>query len=137
MPIELSVSLMKEGLKIISSVNKMDYEMVQSGNMLSIEDIVYVLDIELIGLIINDKSITVSTNKGEPIVLNENSKIGQSFKQIAMRIMGKEIPFETKNPCFVIQRVPAAYNYAIFDPDMFHHISYQHILAYHIQPRLL
>lgn len=75
-------------------INKMDYEMVENGNMLSAEDIIYSLDIELIGLIINDRSITISTNKGEPIVLNKNCKIGKSFKEIAMRIAGREIPFE-------------------------------------------
>ncbi len=75
-------------------INKMDYEMVENGNMLSVEDIIYSLDIELIGLVINDKLITISTNKGEPIVLNENSKTGKSFKEIAMRITGKEVPFE-------------------------------------------
>lgn len=76
-------------------INKIDYQMIKNGDMLEIEDIVNSLEIELIGLVASDKTITISTNKGEPVVLNEKAKVGKSFKEIAMRILGKEIPFES------------------------------------------
>jgi septum site-determining protein MinD len=75
-------------------INKIDYEMVKIGDMLDVEDIISNLEIELIGIVPSDKAITVSTNKGEPIALNENSNIGRTFKEIAMRIIGEDIPFE-------------------------------------------
>jgi septum site-determining protein MinD len=75
-------------------VNRIDYEMVRSGDMLDIDDIINSLEIELIGVIPNDKLITISTNKGEPIALSENAKIGRIFKDIALRITGVEVPFE-------------------------------------------
>ncbi|MCB2296456.1 septum site-determining protein MinD [Clostridium tagluense] len=75
-------------------INRIDYEMVKSGDMLDVEDIVSNLGIELIGIIPSDKAITVSTNRGEPIALNENSKIGKIFKEIAMRIIGEDVSFD-------------------------------------------
>jgi len=68
--------------------------MIKNDDMLSVEDIIDILNVKLIGVVTNDRIITIAANKGEPIVLNENSKIGKSFKEIAMRIMGDEIPFE-------------------------------------------
>lgn len=85
-------------------INKLDYEMVANEEMLSVEDITDVLNIELIGIVVSDKRITISTNKGEPIILDENSNTGKSFEQISMRIMGNKIPFENnreKNITFV------------------------------------
>lgn len=75
-------------------VNRIDYEMVRNGEMLDVDDVIDSLEIELIGIIPNDKLITISTNKGEPIVLNENTNIGKKFKNIATRITGVEVPFE-------------------------------------------
>lgn len=76
-------------------VNRIDYEMVRRGDMLGIEDVIDNLAIKLIGAVPNDREITVSTNRGEPIVLNENSKAGRAFKDIARRITGDEVPFHT------------------------------------------
>lgn len=75
-------------------VNRIDYEMVKNGDMLDVEDIVDNLEIELIGIVPSDKAITVSTNRGQPITLDNNSKVGRAFKEIAIRITGKEVPFE-------------------------------------------
>lgn len=76
-------------------VNRIDYEMVKRGDMLGIEDVIDNLAIKLIGAVPNDREITVSTNRGEPIVLNENSKAGTAFRDIAKRITGDELPFHT------------------------------------------
>lgn len=74
-------------------VNRLNYEMVQRGDMLGIDDIIEVLSIKLIGVVPDDKCITVSTNKGEPIVLDDKALSGHAFKNIANRILGEEVPF--------------------------------------------
>lgn len=76
-------------------VNRIDYEMVKRGDMLGIEDVIDNLAIKLIGAVPNDRQITVSTNRGEPIVLIDNSKAGKAFRDIARRITGDEVPFHT------------------------------------------
>lgn len=78
-------------------VNRLDYDMVKRGDMLGIEDILDSLAIKLIGVVPNDEEITVATNKGEPVVLNNRSASGQAFNDIAKRIIGESIPFATVN----------------------------------------
>ena len=60
--------------------------------MLDVSDIIETLSVKLLGVVPDDKNITVSTNKGEPIVLEEKSISGQAFRNIAKRIMGEEVP---------------------------------------------
>ncbi|BDR65045.1 septum site-determining protein MinD [Clostridium tetani] len=74
-------------------INRINPEMVRVGDMLAVQDILDSLAIKLIGIVPDDRNITVSTNRGEPIVLNDNSKSGQAFKNIARRITGEEVPF--------------------------------------------
>lgn len=74
-------------------INRINPEMVRLGDMLAVQDILDSLAIKLIGIVPDDRNITVSTNRGEPIVLNDNSKSGQAFKNIARRITGEEVPF--------------------------------------------
>ena len=73
-------------------INRLNYEMTQRGDMLDVSDIIETLSIELLGVVPDDKNITVSTNKGEPIVLDDKSISGQAFKNIARRITGEEVP---------------------------------------------
>lgn len=74
-------------------INRLNYEMTKNGDMLDVSDIIETLSIELLGVVPDDKNITVSTNKGEPIVLDDNAVSGHAFKNIARRITGEEVPF--------------------------------------------
>lgn len=74
-------------------VNKIDAEMVKRGDMLGINDVIDNLAIKLIGVVPSDRDITISTNRGEPIVLTENSRAGHAFRDIAKRITGEDVPF--------------------------------------------
>lgn len=73
-------------------VNRINFEMAQNGDMLAVEDIIDSLAIKLIGVVPDDRNITISTNKGEPIVLVEKASSGQAFRNIARRITGEEVP---------------------------------------------
>lgn len=75
-------------------VNRLNYEMTKRGEMLGVDDIIDCLAIKLIGVVPEDKNVTVSTNKGEPVVLDEHAMAGVAFKNIARRIMHEEVPFE-------------------------------------------
>ncbi|MDR5586146.1 MULTISPECIES: septum site-determining protein MinD [Clostridium] len=72
-------------------INRLNYEMTKNGDMLDISDIIETLSVELLGVVPDDKNITVSTNKGEPIVLEEQSYSGQAFRNIAKRITGEKV----------------------------------------------
>lgn len=76
-------------------VNRIRNDMVKSGDMLSIEDLMEHLCIDLLGVVPEDKNVIVSTNKGEPIILNDYSQAATAFNNIAHRIRGEEVEFPT------------------------------------------
>lgn len=73
-------------------INRLNYDMAQNGDMLGTDDIIETLSVKLLGVVPDDKNITVSTNKGEPIVLNSDSLSGKAFMNIAKRLLGEEVP---------------------------------------------
>jgi septum site-determining protein MinD len=76
-------------------VNRIVPAMVERGDMLSHQDVVDVLSIDLVGLVEADDQVVVSTNSGRPIVMQSNSKAGMAFKRIAMRLNGQpDLPIE-------------------------------------------
>lgn len=74
-------------------VNRIKIDMVQKGDMMNIEDIMDILAVDLIGVVPDDEAVVVSTNRGEPAVLNGRSLAGQAYRNIADRIQGREVPF--------------------------------------------
>lgn len=73
-------------------VNRIKMSMVKEGNMLSVDDILDILAIDLLGVVPDDENIVISTNKGEPIVYKGESLAAQAYKNIVARIEGEEIP---------------------------------------------
>ncbi|WP_061215221.1 septum site-determining protein MinD [Syntrophomonas wolfei] len=74
-------------------INRLQASMVKSGDMLSIDDLLEHLCITLLGIVPEDKKVLISTNKGEPIVLNERSEAGLAFNNIANRLLGQQVDF--------------------------------------------
>jgi len=74
-------------------INRFKPDMVRRGDMLGTSDVIEVLAIELIGIVPEDESIIISTNKGVPAALDDKALAGQAFRNIARRIMGEEVPF--------------------------------------------
>lgn len=73
-------------------INRIRANMVRTGDMMSEEDILDILAINLLGIVPDDDAIVISTNKGEPTVLDDNSRPGRAFRNIARRIDGEDVP---------------------------------------------
>ena len=73
-------------------VNRLNIDMVKHGNMMTAEDVVEVLSIDLIGVVPYDEKIVVSTNTGTPLA-GEDTLVGQSYMNICHRLMGEDVPF--------------------------------------------
>src|SRR5690554_5247069 len=73
-------------------LNRIRPKMVRTGDMLDVDDVIEHLAIELLGIVPDDESIIVSTNRGEPAILNSHSKAGEAYRNIARRIAGEEVP---------------------------------------------
>ena len=76
-------------------INRVRPSMVRRGDMMDISDILDILAIELLGVVPDDESIVVTTNRGEPAALQNGSRAGQSFRNIARRLLGEAVPMET------------------------------------------
>ena len=74
-------------------LNRVRPNLVQSKDMMSVDDVVEILSADLIGIIPEDTGIITSTNKGEPIVNDEKSLAGKAYRNVARRIIGEDVPF--------------------------------------------
>jgi len=74
-------------------VNRIRMDMVKENNMLSVEDMLDILAIGLLGVVPDDESIVISTNKGEPLVYKGETLAAKAYRNIVERIEGKEVDF--------------------------------------------
>lgn len=72
-------------------INRIRTKMVQSGDMMSVTDMLDILAIDLLGIVPDDDAIVISTNRGEPTVFDENSRPGKAYRNIAKRITGETV----------------------------------------------
>jgi septum site-determining protein MinD len=76
-------------------LNRVNPDMVRRGEMMSADDVTDILAIKLIGIVPEDEHVIPASNSGVPVTLNENSKAGQAFRNIARRLTGENVPFMT------------------------------------------
>ena len=74
-------------------LNRLRIDMVKRGDMMTLDDVNEILAIDILGVVPDDESIVITTNRGEPAVSVDDSKAGQAFRNITKRILGEEVPF--------------------------------------------
>jgi septum site-determining protein MinD len=74
-------------------INRLNPAMVRSHDMLSAEDVLDLLAVKLIGIVPEDENVIVATNRGTPIVLDDRSRAGRAFRNVARRLQGDEVQF--------------------------------------------
>ena len=70
--------------KIELVINRIRMDMVKRGDMMSVEDVVDILAIDLIGVVPDDESIVIATNEGEPLV-GSDTQAGRAFANSFLR----------------------------------------------------
>ena len=73
-------------------INRLMPRMVKDGDMLSQDDVLDILSIQLLGVVPEDPEIVISTNRGLPSIHNQQSPAGGAYKRIVKRLEGQEIP---------------------------------------------
>lgn len=86
-------------------INRVKPELVQRNEMLSPEDVVDLLALDLIGIVPEDRDILAASNRGQPVVLDNNSSAGQAFRDIARRLRGEDVPFTPLKPPSFFKRI--------------------------------
>ena len=72
-------------------VNRVRPDMIEKNDMMSVPDVQEMLGIPLLGAIPEDTNVIISTNRGEPLVLNKKLTIsGIAFENAARRLIGKQ-----------------------------------------------
>jgi septum site-determining protein MinD len=76
-------------------LNRLKPGLVQRGDMLDTGDVLDILAIDLIGIVPEDEGVLISSNRGNPAAFDDKSAAGKSFRNIARRLNGEDVPFET------------------------------------------
>ncbi len=74
-------------------LNRLNPAMVKRQEMLAPEDVLDLLSIELLGIVPEDESVVMASNRGTPVALDPKSRAGQAFRNIARRLQGEQVPF--------------------------------------------
>jgi septum site-determining protein MinD len=74
-------------------INRLRPAMVRRGEMMDTADVLEVLAIELLGIVPEDETIITSTNRGQPVALEDRTAAGAAFTRIAQRLLGEDVPF--------------------------------------------
>ncbi len=77
-------------------VNRVRHDMVRRGDMMSVDDVMDILAVPLIGAVPDDEAIVISTNQGEPLA-GTDTAAGQAFLDICRRLLGEDVPFSLPN----------------------------------------
>lgn len=73
-------------------VNRLRIDMVKNGDMMSSDDVVDILAVDLIGIVPDDEHIVISANNGEPLV-GSDCMAGQAYMNICKRVIGENVDF--------------------------------------------
>ncbi|MGC9385797.1 MAG: septum site-determining protein MinD [Hydrogenovibrio sp.] len=64
---------------------------VETGEMLSVEDVTELLNIKLLGVIPESQQVLNASNSGEPVIMTEGSDAAQAYKDVVDRFLGEEL----------------------------------------------
>ena len=73
-------------------VNRLRMDMIERGDMMSVDDVIEILGADLIGYIPDDEMVVVATNNGETLT-EKDSIASEAFRNISNRVAGNEVPF--------------------------------------------
>jgi septum site-determining protein MinD len=85
---ELAMEPIKEYLLL----TRYDPKRVESGEMLSLDDVQEILSLHLLGIIPESKSVLNASNSGTPVILDEKSDAGQAYADVVARYLGEKRP---------------------------------------------
>jgi septum site-determining protein MinD len=79
-------------------INRLNPALVKHNEMLSSEDVLDLLGIKLIGIVPEDETVIIGSNRGTPVAAEPKSRAGQAFRNIAKRMQGQNVPFMDLEP---------------------------------------
>jgi septum site-determining protein MinD len=90
--------LVEESVKEHLVVARYDPNRVDSGDMLSVDDVVEILGIPLLGVIPESGSVLQSSNAGVPVILEDGNEAGLAYDDLVARFLGEDRPHRFLTP---------------------------------------
>lgn len=75
-------------------INKIRPQMVREGNMLSVDDVLEILGLPLLGIVPDDSKVVIATNRGESVLQQNQTPTATCFNHMARRLRGENLPIE-------------------------------------------
>jgi septum site-determining protein MinD len=95
--------LLTQGIKKISLlVNRIRPKMIETEDMMAIDDVEEILGIPLLGVIPDSEQVIIASNRGQPLVLGDNdnkiSLVGLAFENTAQRLLDTNVELLNFDP---------------------------------------
>jgi septum site-determining protein MinD len=75
-------------------ITRYDADRAERGEMLSMQDVLDILAIPLIGIVPESKAVLKASNTGTPVILDDQSDAGIAYQDAINRFLGETIPFK-------------------------------------------
>jgi septum site-determining protein MinD len=73
-------------------INRLNPALIKRGDMLTADDVLELLAVDLLGIVPEDENVVVSSNRGQPVAMDGKTKAGEAFHNIARRLNGEDVP---------------------------------------------
>ena len=74
-------------------INRVNPGLIKRGDMLTSDDVLELLAVELIGIVPEDENVVIGSNRGQPVAMDGKSKAGEAFRNISRRLNGENVAF--------------------------------------------
>jgi septum site-determining protein MinD len=88
----------EEPVKAHLLLTRYDPARVQKGEMMTVEDVLEILAIPLLGIIPESPTVLRASNLGMPVILDEQSNAGRAYADAVSRLMGEQIEMRVLAP---------------------------------------
>tara|TARA_Y100001933_G_C18861977_1_gene506298 strand:- start:36 stop:851 length:816 start_codon:yes stop_codon:yes gene_type:complete len=79
-------------------INRVRPSMMANQEMLSIEDVTSILSLPLLGIVLEDEQVIISTNRGEPLTLTgKKYPASKCYLNVSQRLSGEDVPIIDPN----------------------------------------
>lgn len=86
----------QRSLKLL--INRLRPMMVKRGEMMSVDDVIEILSIDLLGVIPEDEQVIIATNRGEPAISNPTALASEAYRNVVRRLGGENVPLLMLEP---------------------------------------
>ncbi len=84
-------------------LNRYNPDLVRTGDMRNIDDVLDILAIDLLGVVPEDSRILLSTDRGVPAAFDRRLYVRRAYRNIAQRLVGNNVPLMNFRPGFFTQ----------------------------------